>query len=583
METLPIELLHRIFDDVDTETILFSVRSVSRLFRAVVNTYNRYCLSMKSIPKSNFYLLCRFIKPCNVISLTLSNDEKSSDQIDLFVSLVRLRQFTCLRSITLLNIDQFQLNFILKRINLQSLTSLSFTIRKYDDRRTKTTNNLLLSLTSHSKLRKLEYDITAKRMAKVTWPINSTIQYLTINNSITMDCLLTILQSSPYLHTITMKKKFDELYNHSLIPKYSSSTSFQQLRSLTIEELNLTIDQLESYLSLTPSLVYLKLIGRIHTLDGKRWEQFIELNLPHLNKFEFFFTHQDPVNRTHEDLQLMLASFQTLFWTEHKKWLINCEYYFDYSTYIRIYTKPICKSSLEYEPKFKKLSLSTSDEVIEDNPSVMTNVESMVFTWDRFLSGDVDEKKAITNRPLFAKVIEIDINLCWSWMLFSFHSFSILIDVQQIHRMKLQIYCRRSHMKSTWTQISILLEQACNLSSLMVDGNLHKKAICSAVENMYSLLPRQLKHLKIPINNLDKIERILGRCENLSTIRFNKKSKLSKEIIQWFRDNTTNSSYWKDKCTTIIWLGKKMIPSSDDTIPNKRIKLTDDRSNSESI
>jgi hypothetical protein len=54
METLHIELLHQIFDYLDTEILIFSIRPVSRLFQSTVNTYNRYVLNIKLISKRNF-------------------------------------------------------------------------------------------------------------------------------------------------------------------------------------------------------------------------------------------------------------------------------------------------------------------------------------------------------------------------------------------------------------------------------------------------------------------------------------------------------------------------------------------------
>ncbi|CAF1491656.1 unnamed protein product [Rotaria sp. Silwood1] len=116
MEKLPVELFHCILDNLDIEIIIFSVRSVCRLFRLFVNSYDRYALNLTLISKRNFYLLCQLINPNNVTSLTLANEEQTPNQIDLFISLVRLRQFTRLHSITLLHIDEYQLNFILERI-----------------------------------------------------------------------------------------------------------------------------------------------------------------------------------------------------------------------------------------------------------------------------------------------------------------------------------------------------------------------------------------------------------------------------------------------------------------------------------
>jgi hypothetical protein len=77
-------------------------------------------------------------------------------------------------------------------------------------------------------------------------------------------------------------------------------------------------------------------------------------------------------------------------------------------------------------------------------------------------------------------------------------------------------------------------------------------------------------------NNLDQIQMILERCENLATIKFDSiNSKFSAEIIKWFTSNTINTTCWKGDGRITVWLGKKKIPSADVRLDNKRIKLTD--------
>ena len=61
-------------------------------------------------------------------------------------------------------------------------------------------------------------------------------------------------------------------------------------------------------------------------MDGKRWEQFIQINLSQLDKFEFYFyefTVSMPTAA--EDIELTISSFQTTFWIEHKRWFVVCE------------------------------------------------------------------------------------------------------------------------------------------------------------------------------------------------------------------------------------------------------------------
>ncbi|CAF4774864.1 unnamed protein product, partial [Rotaria sp. Silwood2] len=285
IETLPLELLHRIFDNFNTETILFSILPVSRLFESSVNTYNRYDLNFHLISKSVFHVLCRLINPENVISLTLSNDYRTSNQIDLFISLFDLKQFTRLRSLTLLDINESQLNHILKHINLNTLTLFSFQVKEYDDGCIGTTTSHLLSpVISQPTLRRLEFGIRNDKVLNILWPTNCTIQHLTINDFIKLDDLCKILQYFPYLNTLIMK--------HVLMGEIKSfpSISFQQISSLTINQYHEKIDELESLLLLTPSLLHLKLIGGQEMPDGKRWEEFIHRNLSQLDKFEFYST-----------------------------------------------------------------------------------------------------------------------------------------------------------------------------------------------------------------------------------------------------------------------------------------------------
>ena len=56
--TLPVELLHRIFDYLDAQTILLSFSYVCTHLRAVTHTYEKYTLDLTSISKSDFHHMC---------------------------------------------------------------------------------------------------------------------------------------------------------------------------------------------------------------------------------------------------------------------------------------------------------------------------------------------------------------------------------------------------------------------------------------------------------------------------------------------------------------------------------------------
>ncbi len=165
IENLPVELFHRIFDHLDAQTILLSVRSVCRLFRSIVNNYNRYKFDFEIISKTNFHCLCQLIQPQHLITLTLYHNEQIPDQISFFISNYRLRQLTQLHSLNLFGINEVHLDLILKRINLNLLTSFSLHIQTYDDRRRKTTAHYLSLMMTQPTLRKVELNIREARMA----------------------------------------------------------------------------------------------------------------------------------------------------------------------------------------------------------------------------------------------------------------------------------------------------------------------------------------------------------------------------------------------------------------------------------
>jgi hypothetical protein len=391
IEILPVELLHRIFDNLDTETIFLSVRLVSKFFQLVVNTYDRYILNFKLIFKPNFYLFCRLIHPNNVISLTFSNEYRIRDEIALFISFNRLQEYTRLRSLNLLNIDEDQLNIILEKIDLNLLTSFSFNINKYDDTCKEITTNHLSSIITKPTLRKLEFNIYNGRMSQISWPTDSMIQYLTINRFITMDNLSRIFQYSPHLHTLIMSEMLSGLINNL------TSKCFRQLKSLTIEKISVTNDELESFLLLIPSLVHLKLINETKLMNGKQWEQFIQFNLPHLDKFEFYFKASTS-NKASTDVELIINSFQTPFWIEYKKWFIICVQTLVYPHTIELYTIPIIKSSMCYRSELYMNSWSTHSTMMNKDPSIMNNIHSLDLILNKSIVDYIEENVSYLNK-----------------------------------------------------------------------------------------------------------------------------------------------------------------------------------------
>ncbi len=189
----------------------------------------------------------------------------------------------------------------------------------------------------------------------------------------------------------------------------------------------------------------------------------------------------------------------------------------------------------------------------------------------------------MVNHPLFSQVTEINLEFLDEWPFFSLQSLFISINITQIVQIELQIKYFGGYNQDTLRDIGMFLEQAHNLSSLIIQTSLNTHKVLETFEEMYSIIPCQLKHLKMPIYSVDQIKKILDKCEKLSTIRLDIKAKFSEEILQWFNDNTINSTCKKGYRIINVWLGKKKIQPTDIRIDNKRIKLTDHRPESDLV
>ena len=544
MENLPVEIIHRIFDHLDIETIFFSIRPVCRLFRSIVLNYHRFNFHSTIISKSHFDVLCRFIPPENIRSLTLYNNERIPDQISSFLQQVRLRQLTRLHSIDLDEVDEFQLNYLFKRINLNLLKSFSIQMKNYDNRRRKTSVNYLSTIVKQSNLRNLHLYIQNNRISEIEWPLNSSIECLTLSKDFTFDNLVKIFSCSPQLHRLTIKENFSHAINANIV-----GCLFPQLRSLIIEKVDSTINELESFLFSTPSLSYLKLLGTIHTFDGKRWEDFVQVNLPHLDQFEFDIICRKMTKQTREDLELILQSYRSSFWMEHKKWFVGIEMNEEDLFKLQIYSIPIGKTIDENKLNGKNISLSTSNEIFQ-NPKLT----QMILKFPMSLSQSTLMSMNIFDCPNLTKLhLHFDRKLSINLKKIS----SRMINLSQLIEVKLESFYFHRDNQQVLSDMVKILEQSSKLLTLIIHSRYCHYEIYPYLNEIISNLPPQINHLQIPIKEEKQIEMIFERCAHLKVIQFpTKRRKISRGTEQWFHENTIGSIVRRENQCDTIWIGK---------------------------
>ena len=129
LDVLPVELFHTLFTYFLAHEILLSFSDVSDYINAVLLSYPSYQWNFQSIRKFDFDLVCRCIRPDQVFSLTLSDDNDTPGFSELFFTRFRMEQFIHLRSLTLIQIEIDSLQLIFPHLHkLNQLRSFSFNI-----------------------------------------------------------------------------------------------------------------------------------------------------------------------------------------------------------------------------------------------------------------------------------------------------------------------------------------------------------------------------------------------------------------------------------------------------------------------
>jgi hypothetical protein len=178
----------------------------------------------------------------------------------------------------------------------------------------------------------------------ISWSGQYTLQHLTIGVCSYEEFQL-ILSHLSQLQTLVLKDCNTYGLNETFLTS-SACVNYPQLKSLTIERCSLSIEYLKLAFSLTPSLVYLKLMSDRSlydsVFDGDFWVEFIQTKLPLLDKFDFVFTYYLSFHyHVPQSFSSLIISFQTPFWLNDKHWFVTYDYVIHSSQHrIIIYTLP---------------------------------------------------------------------------------------------------------------------------------------------------------------------------------------------------------------------------------------------------
>ena len=125
LDHFPVELIFNIFTYLNTAEILHSFYSFSRYLRKCIRTYDGYKVNLKSISKRQFDQIFQTIRPDQILTLTLSDDEETPGQMSFFFTLFPAfeQSFTRLECLHIRNLEACR---ILQPMNVLHTISIDF-------------------------------------------------------------------------------------------------------------------------------------------------------------------------------------------------------------------------------------------------------------------------------------------------------------------------------------------------------------------------------------------------------------------------------------------------------------------------
>lgn len=125
----PVEVIQLIFGYLWAHEILSAFRDLNGYLDRILLNYPSYLVNFKSIRKSHFDRVCRSVRPEQVLSLILADKNDTPSQSRLFGSRFSIGQFTRLRALKCIELDDDSQVFFSYLHKLPQLTSLEIEVK----------------------------------------------------------------------------------------------------------------------------------------------------------------------------------------------------------------------------------------------------------------------------------------------------------------------------------------------------------------------------------------------------------------------------------------------------------------------
>lgn len=381
---MPTLVLHRIFDNLDMQSILLSIRLVCRALYNASDCYDRFKLDFDLRGEAQLKIISRIMRPQCITSLNHSRRCKWN-YINIFLSHFKLSECTRLRQVTVCDVTPNGLKYYLDRMTNNHIYTLRVDFQIGSETNQASIDSLS-SFITQSKLKILNLNYNGNMSRFLSLPAGCALSQLTISNC-TCNEYRTILHRCPDLEKLIINGYLiGDDDDYQMLHMFTKTDSIK-LTSLTIKNCQLPIVRLISLLSLTPSLTHLTLVSSTSSLasyfDGSFWMNFITKKLLWLSDFRFYFVCHQNISYKHEKISSIINSFRKPFWLHEKRWFVTLDYSLD-ATEFKVYTSTFHETNDKAIIRREALSNDDTIHILtrrclkDENDDVTTGVSTIL-------------------------------------------------------------------------------------------------------------------------------------------------------------------------------------------------------------
>lgn len=373
LESLSNELLLDLFEYFPGVSLLHAFFNLNDRFDSLVFVhFQSHDLNFRSSSQYDFNRTCHHYLPKlndSIVSLTLSNDDDTPQQIDLFLQYnPTLSIFINLRSLSICDLcsDEIMIQLMMQWKYLENLTRLTLAgcYLQFDEINSQ---ELIDSIWILPKLTYCYLNISFDRNNILVPTIMSkSLKYLFIwgvehhqNN------VYALLKQTPFLEHFSILLDGDSIDDGDDVQE-----QFLSITRLTLSLSRTEEDKLIKFLQKMPNLqqiiLDISILDLNHTnsiLNGYQWEQIIRNYLVNLEIFRFRIEFQ--IKNEHEreeNIDNLIDSFRNPFWLNQHHWFVRCHWNpVDTSSIIYLYTLPYSFNNFVFDHSMKVKSTSTDD------------------------------------------------------------------------------------------------------------------------------------------------------------------------------------------------------------------------------